>query len=93
MLQIVVSDTGPGMQGQAEFGRQLPASTDADPISTGVGLPNIRDRLAQAYGEGHRFEVGDATGGGFEVLIEVPFEQRQETAPAALAPPRRAATG
>jgi sensor histidine kinase YesM len=92
MLQIVVSDTGPGMQGQADFGRAA-ARSDADPISTGVGLPNIRDRLAQAYGEEHRFEVGDAPGGGFEVTIEVPFERREEPAPPALAPRRQVSVG
>jgi len=49
-------------------------------VSTGVGLANIRDRLAQAYGENHRFETMDPPEGGFAVLIELPFERR-ETVP------------
>src|SRR3546814_3771661 len=42
--------------------------------STGVGLANIRGRLRQAYGENHRFETRSTPGGGFTVLIEIPFE-------------------
>jgi sensor histidine kinase YesM len=46
-------------------------------VSTGVGLANIRDRLAQAYGEQHRFETFDPPEGGFSVVIEIPFERRE----------------
>ncbi len=42
--------------------------------STGVGLANIRDRLAQAYGAAHRFETRTNEHGGFSVIIEIPFE-------------------
>ena len=48
-----------------------------EPVSTGVGLANIRDRLGQAYGENHRFETMDPPDGGFAVLIELPFERRE----------------
>lgn len=50
-----------------------------EPVSTGVGLTNIRDRLSQAYGEDHRFETIEPPEGGFAVVIEMPFES-QETA-------------
>jgi two-component system LytT family sensor kinase len=55
-----------------------------------VGLANIRDRLAQAYGEHHRFEIADSDdpGGGLEVVIEIPFEEREETAAGARMAPR-----
>jgi len=43
------------------------------PVSTGVGLANIRNRLAQAYGENHFFETRSEPGGGFTVTIEIPF--------------------
>ncbi len=43
-------------------------------VSTGVGLANIRDRLAQAYGEDHRFEIRTPPEGGFTVIIEIPHE-------------------
>jgi len=49
-------------------------------VSTGVGLANIRDRLAQAYGESHRFETLDPPDGGFSVLIELPAEKRETPA-------------
>ncbi len=72
-VRIGVSDTGPGLQ-------------DAKPrvsLSTGVGLANIRDRLAQAYGPDQKFETRSAAGGGFTVEIEIPFqleEPARETA-------------
>jgi sensor histidine kinase YesM len=67
-LRITVSDSGPGPDAE-------PAE---DTVSTGVGLPNIRDRLAQAYGEEHRFETRTPPDGGFTVLIEIPFEEMEE---------------
>ena len=42
--------------------------------STGVGLANIRDRLAQAYGADHRFETESNNQGGFRVTIEIPYQ-------------------
>ena len=53
------------------------------------GLANIRDRLAQAYGESHRFETIDPPEGGFSVLIEIPAEKRET--PAEVEPIRVAA--
>jgi two-component system LytT family sensor kinase len=64
---ISVSDTGPGTD--AHTSRSL---------STGVGLANIRDRLAQAYGENHRFETSSETPGGFRVFIEIPYQIESE---------------
>ena len=48
--------------------------------STGVGLANIRDRLAQAYGEDHLFEIRNPADGGFTVVIELPFESAEPDA-------------
>ncbi len=70
MLRMIVSDTGPGLQGTQRNAESL-AQT---PSSTGVGLANIRDRLAQAYGESSRFEIETPPDGGFTVIIELPFE-------------------
>jgi sensor histidine kinase YesM len=63
-VQIVVSDTGPGL-------RDGPVQPS---LSTGVGLTNIRDRLAQAYGPDHRIDTRSAPAGGFSVEIEIPFQ-------------------
>ena len=46
--------------------------------STGVGLANIRDRLAQAYGTDHRFETQTNRSGGFGVVIEIPYQTETE---------------
>ncbi|MCA1654102.1 MAG: sensor histidine kinase [Sphingomicrobium sp.] len=42
--------------------------------STGVGLANIRDRLAQAYGAAHGFTSRPNDKGGFSVILEIPYE-------------------
>ncbi|HEY9091256.1 sensor histidine kinase [Parasphingorhabdus sp.] len=67
-VQIKVSDTGPGQTG--------PLEKTSD--STGVGLGNIQERLNQAYGEAHSFETKSSAGGGFSVIITLPFETRQQ---------------
>ena len=63
-VRITVSDTGPG----------LIAAKPRPSLSTGVGLANIRERLAQAYGPDHRFETRSTPGKGFSVEIEFPFQ-------------------
>ncbi len=90
VLRVTVSDTGPGLQPGTDpstlFGvTSSQPETTAD--STRVGLANIRDRLAQAYGENQRFEIGERPGGGFQVVIELPFEARE--VPASLATQQR----
>jgi len=77
-LRITVSDTGPGLK-SAGGGNRLSGVTfdGGEQVSTGVGLANIRDRLA--YGERHRFEVIDPPEGGFGVVIEIPVERREAT--------------
>ena len=69
-VQIVVSDTGPGLN--ETKARQSVSPSQA--LSTGVGLANIRERLAQAYGPDHKFETRSIPGGGFGVEIEIPFQ-------------------
>ncbi len=77
-LRIVVSDTGPGLQTTTTDNRLSGMTYDGgEPVSTGVGLSNIRDRLSQAYGEDHRFDTVEPPEGGFAVVIELPFERQQ----------------
>ncbi len=64
-VQIIVSDTGPGLnEGSAHHS-----------ASTGVGLANSRERLAQAYGPDHHFETRSYPQGGFGVIIDIPFQR------------------
>ena len=63
-IRVVVSDTGPGLPGEA----------DAMSLSTGVGLANIRDRLAQAYGEAATMDAGPLEDGGYRVVLTWPFD-------------------
>ncbi len=92
-LRISVEDTGPGADGPVQLGlleysEQDSAAADAKAAaksltSTGVGLPNIRNRLMQGYGDNHLFETRSQPGGGFTVLIEIPYERAAQTSPAA----------
>mgnify|MGYP000861097848 CR=1 FL=1 len=68
-VRIIVSDTGPAQN-------MSPGNEGAahSMQSTGVGLANTRDRLFQAYGADHRFDVQSDPQGGFSVVIEIPFQ-------------------
>ena len=77
-LRLAVADDGRGLRRDPHTGR----------IPERVGLGNTRARLAELYGAAHRFELGDAPGGGAVALVEIPFR----TAPAREgAPPAGAA--
>jgi two-component system LytT family sensor kinase len=43
-------------------------------LAEGIGLANTRRRLAQLYGPGQLFRVGNADGGGFVASVVIPFE-------------------
>jgi two-component system LytT family sensor kinase len=61
-VQIIVSDTGQGLNPGALVTTE----------STKVGLANIRDRLAQAYGDDQKIDIS-SEGEGFTVTIDIPF--------------------
>lgn len=77
MLRVIVSDTGPGLPPGTDPSSVFGVSSD----STGIGLANIRDRLVQAYGENQRFDISNRPEGGFQVVIELPFEAKAEPVP------------
>lgn len=60
MLEITVSDDGPGIAAQA---------ADAD----GHGLANTRERLRTLYGDRASLEVAPAAGGGTTARMRIPF--------------------
>ncbi|HEV7902613.1 MAG TPA: histidine kinase [Pyrinomonadaceae bacterium] len=63
-LEILIHDDGPGLRPGTPGG-----------AGDGIGLSNTRARLAQLYGEGHRFTAGNRAGGGFETALAIPFKQ------------------
>ena len=75
-LRISVEDTGPGAMPGGHMANRDPNAPPrpGEPVSTGVGLVNIQNRLAQGYGASHLFETRSQPGGGFTVLIEIPYE-------------------
>ena len=62
-VRIEVADNGAG-------GQDALVATQ----STGVGLANTRDRLAQAYGAAHGFTTRTNEHGGFSVIVELPLD-------------------
>jgi sensor histidine kinase YesM len=61
ILQVLDTGCGLGSREPAEvFGR-------------GLGLSNIRDRLAHLYGDGQQFSITNRTGGGAQVTLRVPL--------------------
>ena len=73
MVRLQVRDNGPGL-----------GSASHENLIKGIGLSNTQARLKQLYGSAHSFEINDASGGGLEVLIAIPF--RNGDASAATAP-------
>jgi Histidine kinase len=50
----------------------------AESLSTkghGIGLQNIRERLAYFYPDSHEFRAVSPAGGGYEVTIQIPYER------------------
>src|SRR5690606_18864319 len=72
MVRIVVRDNGPGL-------RMDPAAA----LGQGSGRSSTAARLAGLYGEGHRFELRDAEGGGLAVRIHVRFRRAEGVEPGA----------
>jgi hypothetical protein len=61
-LHISVRNSGIGQRSRGTPGK-------------GIGLQNTRERLAYFYPDGHALEAGPLDTGGFEVAIDVPYEQ------------------
>jgi two-component system, LytTR family, sensor kinase len=62
-LILKVADTGSGIE-------------ELDPsrvFGRGLGLSNIRDRLAQLYGDAQQFSIANRANGGAEVTLRVPY--------------------
>jgi signal transduction histidine kinase len=64
MLVLRVRDDGPGLDDSPRPGARP---------GFGVGLANTRERLRQLYGDGQRLELVNASEGGLEVSIALPF--------------------
>jgi LytS/YehU family sensor histidine kinase len=60
-LVLEVSDNGPGAGGGAK--------------GFGIGLANVRDRLAARYGDTASLDSGPVEGGGWRSVIRLPLER------------------
>ena len=71
-LRISVTDNGPGLSAKASSPRPTSSGGAVKTQTGGLGLANTRARLAQLYGDEHRFELADAPEGGLVVTLEIP---------------------
>jgi LytS/YehU family sensor histidine kinase len=51
-----------------------PVTKDSKP-GFGIGLANVRDRLAARYGDAAQFDSGPVAGGGWRSVIRLPLER------------------
>jgi sensor histidine kinase YesM len=79
-LCLAVRDDGPGI------GVPSPRK------GSGLGLTNIRNRLAQLYGERHAFDIANAPERGTLVAIRIPFVDVRDDEPAAVNQSNRSKT-
>jgi sensor histidine kinase YesM len=70
LLTLTVGDDGLGM----------PATTLGSVYERGVGLRNLRDRLARLYGSAHLPEIVSAPGGGTKVRLRIPVRPAEAAA-------------
>jgi signal transduction histidine kinase len=63
-LRLEVRDSGAGKSGTTAAGN-------------GIGLRNIRERLAHFYEDSYEMEARPVDTGGFKVAITIPYERRQ----------------
>jgi two-component system, LytTR family, sensor kinase len=68
-LILKISDTGTG------FSSSDPNSM----LGRGVGLANIRDRLAQLYGVAQAFSIANRADGGAQVTLRLPYRTAQRS--------------
>jgi signal transduction histidine kinase len=68
-LHLEVADDGPGLA-------KPPAH-----VGHGIGLANTRARLAQLYGDAHRFELRSMAGQGLVVALSLPFRDEADDGP------------
>jgi two-component system LytT family sensor kinase len=63
-LHLMVRDNGPGLHTDGSAERKTGHK---------LGLYNTSERLEHLYGSRHRLQLSDASGGGLQVNIEIPF--------------------
>jgi LytS/YehU family sensor histidine kinase len=63
-MEVTVTDTGRG----------LTASAGGSTAGNGVGLSNLRERLAALYGARGRFTIDEQPPRGTRAMIAIPFE-------------------
>jgi two-component system, LytTR family, sensor kinase len=68
-LVLKISDTGVGF-----------SSSDPNAVlGRGVGLVNIRDRLAQLYGDAQNFSMANRAEGGAQITLRLPYRTAQRS--------------
>jgi two-component system LytT family sensor kinase len=79
-LHVEVVDDGVGLAASAAAGAATSGHRDR---RGGVGLANVRARLAGMYPDDHTLAIADRDGGGTVVAIELPYRQHRDALEAA----------
>lgn len=82
-MQIAISahrDNGSVVLNVSDTGAGLPASAQENSAG-GIGLANIRDRLARLYGASAGLTLQNRASGGVEVSVRLPFHISPQPAP------------
>lgn len=66
-LTLEITDDGPGVSDTAIFEEEFTSSS-------GVGISNIRNRLAEIYGENHQLVFSNAQPAGLKVTVVIPYD-------------------
>jgi len=69
VLVLEVADDGPGLPNLDEEG-------EGSVLTQGVGISNIRNRLAEIYSHQYKLIFSNADSGGLIVTVEIPYERQ-----------------
>jgi len=69
VLLLEVADDGPGLP-------NLDEDSEGSVLSQGVGISNIRNRLAEIYSHQYQLIFSNADSGGLIVTVEIPYERQ-----------------
>ena len=69
-MKLEVTDDGPGMSAEDNIADEFTSSS-------GVGISNIKNRLAEIYGERHELIFSNRDPQGLKVTVVIPYDTKR----------------